>query len=444
MAVRRNRRAPTGRIEPEGALENRRNNHDNSREEFDMFSTVHVRRLCLMAVIAGWAVALRPVLSFAWDDGADVDAAANSADSEGEGTNAVEQVDSLNLDFATNALTSGNRLWLIADRESTIGVDVTPMSAALRSQLGLTDDRGVVVTSVDAEGPAAQAGIQVHDVLLSAGGKPVNEAAALQEQIGAAGEAAIPIILMRGGKRMSVEVTPSGPDAVLVDSPVRSYWIGITAATADDALRSQLGVPEGLGLVVTEVYDESAAAAAGIEVHDVLLEFGDAALSSVEELNGRIQEVGEEPATVKLIRGGDELMLKVTPRIREMGDTLWVYDTSQSLRNLADVTARYSGVNAYNLPVNQSYYTLNGLGGEVNLNLYNRASGWSGGIEFYPGRPETETVEQQLEGLIEEARALTERMRALEESIRQSGHDGDAADPQPESEEGGGSKGEAE
>jgi PDZ domain len=418
-------------------VRDQRNNHDNSREEFEMFLTVRVRRLCLMTVIASSAVALKPVVSFAWDDGADSDAPANSG---GEATDAVPQgIEFLNADLAQGALISNGRLWLIAGRESSIGVDVTPMSAVLRSQLGLTDDRGVVVTNVAAEGPAAEAGIQVHDVLLSAGGKPVKDAAALQEQIVAAVEEAIPIILMRGGKRMSVEVTPRGPDSVWVDSPRRNYWIGITAADADDALRSQLGIPEGQGLVVTEVYDESAAAAAGIEVHDVVLEFENSPLSSVEELNSRIQEVGEQPATVKLIRGGDELTLKVTPRVRDGGDgMLWVYDTSQSLRNLAELTAQYSGVNAYNLPANQPFYTLNGLGsGEVNLDFYNQAGGSVGGFDFYPGRPRTETIEQKLQGLIEESRDLTDRMRALQESLRQPSDSSEEADPPAESSEGG-------
>lgn len=48
-----------------------------------------------------------------------------------------------------------------------LGVHVRPAPDALRDQLGLASDEGVVVEALAADGPAAKAGIRVNDVLLS-------------------------------------------------------------------------------------------------------------------------------------------------------------------------------------------------------------------------------------------------------------------------------------
>lgn len=48
-----------------------------------------------------------------------------------------------------------------------LGVSVRPAPDALRDQLGLAADEGVVVEAIAADGPAAKAGMRVHDIVLS-------------------------------------------------------------------------------------------------------------------------------------------------------------------------------------------------------------------------------------------------------------------------------------
>ena len=289
------------------------------------------------------------------------------------------------------------------EASSQLGVDVAPISAALRTQLGLREDRGVVVTNVEPDGPGDQAGIRLHDVLLSVAGEPVNDPAVLQEQIDSSDDEPLSMILMRGGKRMSLDVTrPNRIPAVLTLETSQSYWIGIVADEADDALRVQLGLPAGTGLVVTEVYDDMAADEAGIETHDILLEFDGVKLESVEELNARIQEVGDGMATVLVVRGGDELNLRVTPRTREVGqELLWYFDRSASLYDLDALT--FTGANG-------RYIDL-GDGRFVDTETGDVAS------ETGTSDPESSALEDKLHGLIQEMRTLTERMRSLQQSF---------------------------
>ncbi len=60
--------------------------------------------------------------------------------------------------------------------ESTLGVTVQELTPDIAKSLGLEDTKGVVVTDVEAETPAADAGLKRGDVILEAGGKPVESA----------------------------------------------------------------------------------------------------------------------------------------------------------------------------------------------------------------------------------------------------------------------------
>jgi len=212
--------------------------------------------------------------------------------------------------------------WSSLDVGGSLGAQVAAADQVLRAQLGLPKDQGVVVTSVEEGGPADTAGLQKHDILLTASGKPLASPDALQKQLNEAGPKAVPITLLRGGKRLTIEVTPRESPwraTTFLYSQSPGLWIGVSVAGADETLRAQLRLPEKRGLVVTKVEADAPAAKAGLLVHDVLLEFGGKPLATIEDLNAQIQEVGEKPATMKLIRNGQAQSLQVTPAARPGG-----------------------------------------------------------------------------------------------------------------------------
>ncbi len=55
-------------------------------------------------------------------------------------------------------------------------------------------------------------------------------------------------------------------------------WLGVSTLEASETLSSQLELPAGAGLVITYVAHESGAAKAGLQKHDVLVEFEDQSL----------------------------------------------------------------------------------------------------------------------------------------------------------------------
>lgn len=89
-----------------------------------------------------------------------------------------------------------------------IGVSVNPLSDALRSQLDLPEDQGVVAGDVLPESPAAKAGIQPNDILLTIDGKAVGDIQGLVERIQELKDKTVPVKFLRGGEEKTVEVTP--------------------------------------------------------------------------------------------------------------------------------------------------------------------------------------------------------------------------------------------
>jgi hypothetical protein len=110
--------------------------------------------------------------------------------------------------------------------EYWIGVQCSPIDdPALRSQLGLERREGLLVEDVLSDSPAAKAGLQRYDVLLTAGGSRLRDMHMLQRSINSAAGGELKIELYRTGKRQTVTVKPaergeqSGPASVLGRAP---------------------------------------------------------------------------------------------------------------------------------------------------------------------------------------------------------------------------------
>lgn len=90
-----------------------------------------------------------------------------------------------------------------------LGIQVLPVSAALRSQLNLPEKQGLLIGSVVQKSPAEKAGIVRHDILLKAADKPLGTPRQLLAVLDEAKETKIKIELLRGGKPMAIEATPA-------------------------------------------------------------------------------------------------------------------------------------------------------------------------------------------------------------------------------------------
>ncbi|WP_435005834.1 PDZ domain-containing protein [Tundrisphaera lichenicola] len=86
---------------------------------------------------------------------------------------------------------------------------------------------------------------------------------------------------------------------------------GLVLAPIDDALRTQLAIPKGEGVVVVEVKSMSLAEQAGLKSKDILLSLGDKPFVSVPQAQGLFLLLEKDPVRIKLIREGKPQQMSI-------------------------------------------------------------------------------------------------------------------------------------
>lgn len=97
--------------------------------------------------------------------------------------------------------------------DRALGAELAPASAALRAQLGIPGDEGVVINRLDPEGRAAKAGVQLYDVIVGLDGRSVRSARDLRPLVQAGGK----VELYRRAQTQTIDVP--GPQARPAPAP---------------------------------------------------------------------------------------------------------------------------------------------------------------------------------------------------------------------------------
>jgi membrane-associated protease RseP (regulator of RpoE activity) len=92
--------------------------------------------------------------------------------------------------------------------------------------------------------------------------------------------------------------------------------LGATLQPVGPALRAQLRIPAGQGLLVVSLRGDSPSARAGLKQSDILLSLADRPLAAAEDLTKQLKTVGEKPVPLKLLRAGKKVTLEVRPVYR--------------------------------------------------------------------------------------------------------------------------------
>ena len=173
-----------------------------------------------------------------------------------------------------------------------IGVQVTPVSPDALEEFGLKERRGALVASVEASGPAGQAGVRPGDVILEFNGKPIakaNDLPAAVAQVTPGAKA--PLKVWRNKSETSLDVTvgelpnervaQAAPEAA---KPQGRLGVAVRPLSNEEARALQ---SEG-GLVVQQA--SGPAAKAGLRAGDVIVAVNGQPTRTVDELRKQVNE----------------------------------------------------------------------------------------------------------------------------------------------------------
>jgi serine protease Do/serine protease DegQ len=184
-------------------------------------------------------------------------------------------------------------------RRGRIGVAVQDLTPDLAEALKLTDSSGAVVGSVEDNSPAASAGLQAGDVIVSLDSRPISGSADLRNRIGLTPVGSdVAVEYLRDGARKSVTIRIA-PENAAASPP----------ALPDRLEGAQFQDAAG-NVVVSRVEEGSAAARAGLRAGDVIVAINRKPVATVAELTAALREASGTIA-LDLFRGGARLLLVV-------------------------------------------------------------------------------------------------------------------------------------
>lgn len=188
-----------------------------------------------------------------------------------------------------------------------IGVQGQDLTPELAKSFGLSNARGVVVSRIVPNGPAAKAGLKVEDIILKANGREITDFNQLRTVIGLlrVGEK-VNLDILREGKPRTISVTV-GKDSeqAAPGSTVNPKLQGATFAPADESNVDG----DVRGVVVSKIEPRSPAARTGLRQGDVIIGVNRRPVNSMEDFSKLTS--GQEQLLLHVRRGEGALFLIV-------------------------------------------------------------------------------------------------------------------------------------
>jgi serine protease Do len=186
---------------------------------------------------------------------------------------------------------------------------------------------GVAVAEVQPDSPASRAGLQPGDVITTLNGQPVDELQSFRFRVaGMEPGARINLSVFRNGKTVDVPLTlgtykleakngESGEeDNALPGGGEKAALPGVSVQALTPDIRSELQVPDNAkGVVITEVDPNSAAAQAGLEQGDLVVQVNRKPVTSTQQFNSAVRQGDNSGSTLLLVKRGPASKFVVIP-----------------------------------------------------------------------------------------------------------------------------------
>ena len=192
-----------------------------------------------------------------------------------------------------------------------LGVQIAPVSQDIADAVGLSEDKGAIVTLPDNETPASKAGIRTGDVITAVNGQTVDTPRELARDIANFRPGAeVDITVWRNGAAEDLKVTLG--DLSSLDESASANGTQRSDPTDPSALAGYglklTPSDDGDGVVVTDIDPDSEAATRGVQVGDVVVAVNGTEVRSQGDIESAIKAASDagRKAALFQIRSGDQ------------------------------------------------------------------------------------------------------------------------------------------
>ncbi|AFM24643.1 DegQ family serine endoprotease [Desulfomonile tiedjei] len=190
-----------------------------------------------------------------------------------------------------------------------LGINIQDLTEPLAKSFGRTDLNGALVSQVVPDSPAAKAGIKTGDIILDYNDKPVSGASQLKNLVGQTRPGSTAKLTIWRDKKtadVSVAIAERTTKTAQAEVPAAkaSNELGITVDKVPPQLTSELGLKQGVGLVIKNETPDGRGAAMGLRTGDVILEVDNRPITSLSEFDKDVMEAKQDGVIRFMIQRG--------------------------------------------------------------------------------------------------------------------------------------------
>jgi serine protease Do len=201
-----------------------------------------------------------------------------------------------------------------------LGVEIQEVTPALAKSFGLAAPTGALIAGVQKDGPAAKAAIERGDIIIKFNGETVHDEHELPEMVASTPlNQAVPVEVIRGSKHLTVTATIAElkdeqiASAKGAEAPGTSWGMQVQDITPEIA--QQLNMHNAKGVVIRSVRPDSAAAEAGLQPGDLVLEIDHKKVGTADDFATMAKAAQKDKKSALLLvqRGGSTLYTVINP-----------------------------------------------------------------------------------------------------------------------------------
>lgn len=199
-----------------------------------------------------------------------------------------------------------------------IGVSVQEVTPKIAQGLGLGKARGALVSNVVEGGPAAKAGIQSGDIIVSFAGQTIKTRSDLAPLVANTPIGrTVPVTVFRKGKNVSlqVQVAESKEEKTSEEAagePETKGRLGLAVGDITPELRKKFDVADKTGVIVLEVREGTPASEAGIQPGDIIKEVNKRPIETAGQFKKAIEAAADQGNSILLLIKRDQTTFFLT------------------------------------------------------------------------------------------------------------------------------------
>ena len=188
-----------------------------------------------------------------------------------------------------------------------LGVQIQTVNQDIAEQFGLDRPYGALIGGVEKESPADKAGLKEGDIIIRFKGQEISRMSMLPTLVGqsSVGEK-VKVVIFRDGREKEITVTLGklkGHGALaMAEDNTQLASLGLSVQELTPEIADSLGLEEKEGVVISDVERGSAAAMAGLQRGDLIMEVNRQEVNRLADFNRIISKQGNAGKILFLIK----------------------------------------------------------------------------------------------------------------------------------------------